>query len=58
MAEMLAPYELTFFYNPAIVEHRISLMDLEGGLMILLVGIVVFALVSVVYLYCKRKFKY
>ena len=57
MAKIKSPQPYTFFYNKTSVEPQPNLGDLEGGLLILLIGIAVFALVSMVYLYVKRKYK-
>ena len=57
MAKIKSPQPYTFFYNKTSVEPQPNLGELEGGLLILFIGIAVFALVSMVYLFIKRKYK-
>lgn len=57
LAEVSTPYALSFQYELQQVEHRLSIVDLEGGLAILLLGMLVFGIVSIVYLFVKRKYK-
>lgn len=48
---------MTFVYQPIKVDHQLNIVELEVGLAIMLIGVMVYALISITYLYCKRKYR-
>lgn len=57
VVDVQLPAKMTFVYQPIKVDHQLNILELEVGLAIMLIGVMVYALVSITYLYCKRKYK-